>query len=165
MWTCIKCSQQNEDQYTVCPHCGASRSVGRFGTPQTPRNAAAYSAPVQNNIPVPPAPQQAPQVQYVADFSHVRAGKGYMVFGALLSLLSAAFVIVLAVLRHADWADALDALLRPARAEGEKIPFLVNYLLYALLALLAALTAALPGLWTLGLGKLLRRLNRMEELL
>lgn len=33
------------------------------------------------------------------------------------------------------------------------------------LALAAAAIAALPGLWTLGLGKALRRLNRMEELL
>ena len=29
----------------------------------------------------------------------------------------------------------------------------------------AALLASLPGLWTVGLGKALRRLNRMEELI
>ena len=29
----------------------------------------------------------------------------------------------------------------------------------------AALLSSLPGIWTVGLGKALRRLNRMEELL
>ena len=38
-------------------------------------------------------------------------------------------------------------------------------ILYWALAVAAALLSSLPGLWTVGLGKALRRLNRMEELL
>ena len=61
MWTCIKCNAVNEDTYTICPKCGAARSAGRFcsGNAAPARNAAAYTAPVQQRAmpraPVPPA--------------------------------------------------------------------------------------------------------------
>lgn len=158
----------NDDQYTTCQHCGAARSAGRFGSTQPPRNSAAYAAAPQAvpaAVHVEPSPQQVPQTQYVPDFSHVRAGKGFMALGAVLAALLFAFVAALAVLRHAEWSRALYDLLAPAHEADANVPFAVSYLLYGLLALLAALLAALPGLWTLGIGKALRRLNRMEELL
>ena len=168
MWTCIKCGHTNDDQHTTCQHCGAVRSAGRFGSAQPPRNSAAYAVSQQAShaaVHVEPTPQQMPQAQYVPDFTHVRAGKGFMALGAVLAILLAVLTVGLAVLRHDDWARALRDLLLPAQAQNAEIPFVINYLLYGLLTLLAALLAALPGLWTLGLGKMLRRLNRMEELL
>lgn len=165
MWTCIKCGQANEDQVTVCTACGASRSAGRFGSGQAPKNAAAYSAMPHQNAPSPASPHPAPQTQYVPDFSHVRAGKGFMVVGTLLALVLPVLVILFSILMHESWTDALDGFLHAARAEGETPSFWVSYLLYGFLAIVAALFAALPGLWTLGLGKMLRRLSRMEELL
>lgn len=52
MWTCIKCNAVNEDTYTICPKCGAARSAGRFGSGNAApaRNAAAYTAPVQQRV-------------------------------------------------------------------------------------------------------------------
>lgn len=145
MWTCVKCKQNVDDRLTACPYCGASRSAGRF------------SKEIQ--------PQQTPQAQYTPDFEHVRAGRGFMVLGAVLAVALPVVWVILAVLRHSVWAEELCALLNPARVKGEALPFAVSYLLYGVLTLVIGLAAALPGLWTVGLGKLLRRLNRMEELL
>jgi len=175
MWNCNKCGNTNDDQYTICPRCGAAKGAGRFGTQQSGvKNAAAYpTAPRQNAQPsgqpaVRPEgvvqPQQLPQAQYVPDFAHVKAGKGFMLLGVLLALLLPLTLIALAALRHGDWAAALNGLILPEKA-AEAPAFWIKYPLYILLTLLAALLSSLPGLWTLGLGKALRRLNRMEELL
>lgn len=144
MWTCVKCHQSVDDRLAVCPHCGAARSAGRF------------SKEIQ--------PQQIPQAQYTPDFDHVRAGRGFMLFGAVLAVLLPAVVVFAAVLCRNGWLAELYHLLYPDAAMAELGDLKTN-LLYWALAVAAALLASLPGLWTAGLGKALRRLNRMEELL
>ena len=103
MWTCIKCNAVNEDTYTICPKCGAARSAGRFGSGNAApaRNAAAYTAPVQQRVmpsgePAVPAHANvvAPQTAYYADFSHVRAGRGFMLLGRVLAIVMAVSLIL-----------------------------------------------------------------------
>ena len=105
MWTCIKCNAVNEDTYTICPKCGAARSAGRFGSGNAApaRNAAAYTAPVQQRVmpsgePAAPAHANAvaPQTAYYADFSHVRAGRGFMLLGRVLAIVMAVLTLLLA---------------------------------------------------------------------
>ena len=62
MWTCIKCNAVNEDIYTICPKCGASRSAGRFGS-ATPAKTVPYPAETKPQQPAEPAP--APEPTYV----------------------------------------------------------------------------------------------------
>lgn len=144
MWTCVRCKQSVDDQLAVCPHCGAARSAGRF------------SKDIQ--------PKQIPQAQYTPDFAHVRAGRGYTVFGTLLAVLLPAVVLLAAILCRNGWIGALYHLLNPEATMAELNDGKANLLYWALTAA-AILLASLPGLWTVGLGKALRRLNRMEELL
>ena len=144
MWTCVRCKQNVDDRLSVCPHCGAARSAGRF----------------RKDI----QPQQIPQAQYTPDFDHVRAGRGFMVWGTLLSILLPAITLLAAALCRGGWIGNLYMLLNPDAIAAESGDLKTN-LLYWALAAAAALLASLPGLWTIGLGKALRRLNRMEELL
>ena len=144
MWTCVKCHQNVNDHLAVCPHCGAARSAGRF------------SKEIQ--------PQQTPQALYTPDFEHVRAGRGFMLFGAFLAVLLPSVVILAALLCKNSWIGSLYSLLTPEAVMAELGDVRTNILYWAL-AVAAALLSSLPGLWTVGLGKALRRLNRMEELL
>jgi len=144
MWTCVKCKQPVDDQYTVCPHCGASRSAGRF------------SRGIR--------PQQTPQAQYTPDFSHVKAGKGFMLLGICLIILLPALTIMAAVIFHDSWILPLSKALHPNDLGFDLTDFKTN-VLYVAFTAGAVLLSALPGVHTLFLGKLLRRLNRMEELL
>ena len=142
MWTCIKCRQSVEDQYAVCPHCGAARSAGRF------------SRGIQ--------PGQTPRAQYTPDYAPVRAGHGFMAFGTLLTLLIPAAVILLAVISRKHWVAQIYRCLYPD-ALGAELSHFKSNLIYWLLAAAAALTGTLPGLFTLGIGKVLRRLGRIED--
>lgn len=178
MWTCPKCNAVNEEIYTVCTKCGASRSAGRFGSAinTPPKNSAAYAAPLVKpaqpdlTAPPPPPPQrpaasyaaEAQQVQYVPDFSHVHAGAGFMALGAVLCALLPALVLLLAWRQH----DVLSpVLLRLFFKNAADVAKALGAAVYAALTATAMLIAALPGVFTLGLGKALRRLARMEELL
>lgn len=142
MWTCVKCHQDVEDQYAVCPHCGASRSAGRF------------SRGVQ--------PRQIPRAQYVPEAGPVRAGSGFILFGALLTLLIPAAVLLLAVISRKSLIPDIYHFLYPEEPGAEIGNFTAN-LLYWLLAAACALAGALPGLWTVGIGKILRRLRKIEN--
>ena len=144
MWTCVRCKQTVDDRLAVCPHCGAARSAGRF------------SKEIQ--------PQQTPQAQYAPDFGHVRAGRGFMIFGAILAVLLPAVAILAAILCRNGWIGELYRLMNPDAAIAELSDGKTN-LLYWALTIAAALLSSLPGIWTMGLGKALRRLHRMEELL
>ena len=143
MWICVKCRESVEDQYTVCPHCGAARSAGRF------------SREVQ--------PRQTPKAQYVPEQAPSRSGRGFIALGSILAALLFFAFLAAAVFRHAQWADALFLFLRPAAAESETPGVLIGYVLYGALSLLGAFLAALPGLWTVGLGKMLRKLGKIEK--
>ena len=142
MWTCVKCHQSVDDQYTACPHCGAARSAGRF------------SRGVQ--------PRQTPMAQYTPDRSPIRAGRGYMVFGSLLTVLIPAALLLLAMIFRKSLLPDIYRYLYPEEVGIELSNFKSN-LLYWILAGAAALTGTLPGLWTVGIGKALRRLARLEE--
>lgn len=144
MWTCVKCKQAVDDRLAVCPHCGASRSAGRF------------SREVQ--------PQQLPQAQYALDFAHVRAGRGFMIFGTALAVLLPAVLLTAAALCRQSWVASLSRALYPDALASAPDGAKANAL-YWLIAVSAALLSSLPGLWTVGLGRILRRLGRMEELL
>ncbi len=166
MWTCIKCGAPVEDAYTICPQCSASKSAGRFGAVNPPRNASSYAAPVPPSPPPveKPVPTAAPALQtvYTPDFSHVHSGRFLMIAGTLLSVMLPLVVLLLAWRQHTVLSGALLSLFF---ADPASLPGYVSLPIYVVLALLAALLSALPGFWTLGLGKALRRLHRMEELL
>lgn len=165
MWNCIKCNTIVEDGYTTCPHCGAPKSAGRFGNTAPVRPAAAYTMPAQNapqSAPRPAPAEVAAQPLYMPDFSHVHAGRGLMFAGSLLAILLPLLVLLLAWRQY----DAISSFLLPLFfADAAALSNWVRYPVYIVLALLAALVSALPGLWTQSLGKALRRLARMEELL
>lgn len=144
MWTCVKCNHAVDDRLAVCPHCGASRSAGRF------------SREIQ--------PRQTPQAQYIPDFAHVRAGKGFMLFGTALAVLLPIVILATAVLCRRGWIGGLYQALNPDALTAEAPDTKAN-VLYWLLSACAAALSSLPGLWTVGLGRMLRRLGRMEELL
>ena len=90
MWSCNKCHAVNEDLYTICPKCGASRSAGRFGSAAQPivRNAA---APAPENKP--PQPKSTPEVAapsvayYEPDLSKIHAGRSVRILGRILIIL------------------------------------------------------------------------------
>lgn len=138
MWTCIKCQQPVDDQLTVCPHCGAPRSAGRF------------SKGIQ--------PGQTPMAQYTPDYSHIRAGRGFMAFGALLTLLIPAVVLLLAIVTRKNWTGQIYQLMHPEALDDTKAS-----IIYWICAAAGMLLATLPGLGMVGLGKTLRRLGRIED--
>lgn len=142
MWTCVKCHQNVEEQYSVCPHCGAARSAGRF------------SRGIQ--------PRQTPGAQYMPDHAPVRAGRGFMAFGTLLALLVPSAVVLLAIISRKHWVAGIYQFLYPEELGAELSNFKAN-LLYWFIAAAAVLAGILPGIWTIGMGKILRRLSRMED--
>ena len=140
MWTCVKCRQSVDDQYAGCPHCGAARSAGRF------------SRGVQ--------PGQTPKADYSPEYARVRAGRGFLILGALLMLLIPAAVILIAVIGRKQWISDIYRFLYPSELGVETNSFKAN-LLYWLIAAVASLAGTLPGAWTIGIGKILRKLGRM----
>ena len=166
MWTCIKCTAVNEDIYTICPKCGASRSAGRFGSASTAK-APVYSPPIESKpaekAPSPAATAAAPAAHvYIPQPDKVRAGGGMRFLGRVLAMLLPLIVAFFAYLKFNAYTLQLSILVYGSVLKPLPIPIIV---LYVLLALSAALLASLPGLWTLSVGKLLLRFARMEELL
>ena len=142
MWTCVKCHQSVEDQYSVCPHCGAARSAGRF------------SRGVQ--------PGQTPKAQYLPDYAPIRAGRGFMFIGTLLAFLIPAVIVLLAAISRKRWVAEIYRFLYPEEL-GVALSNFKSNLLYWIMAAAAALAGMLPGLWTVGIGKILRRLGKLED--
>lgn len=143
MWICTKCGFSNADNNAVCDQCGARRSAGRF------------SRSIQ--------PKQTPRAQYVPDFSHVRSGKGLIITGMTCSLIFPAVIIVLALLFRDKITVFMEKLLFSDISATKTDEIKLN-ILYWVLSVCIAAAASLPGLCTAGIGKLLRRLNRIEEL-
>ena len=85
-----------------------------------------------------------------------------MLLGRVLAIVMAVLTLLLAWRQYDAVSAAVLGLIFDDLAA---LSAFVKLLIYIPLALAAAAIAALPGLWTLGLGKALRRLNRMEELL
>ena len=85
-----------------------------------------------------------------------------MLLGRVLAIVMSALTLLLAWRQYDAVSAAVLGLIFDDLAA---LSAFVKLLIYIPLALAAAAIAALPGLWTLGLGKALRRLNRMEELL
>lgn len=147
MWQCIKCGQNNDDRVNICPHCGAARSAGRFASTQGMQNTSVSSV-------------SAP---YTPDLEHAKDGKLFRFIGLILTILLPAIVLVLAIVKHDAFLSSLYEWLLGSDA-ADSVPFWCHAF-YVILSFAALLVAALPGLWTLCLGKALRRLHRMEELL
>lgn len=142
MWTCVKCGQTVDDSQTVCPHCGASRSAGRF------------SRGIQA--------RQTPRAQYVPEAAPVKAGRGFLILGSLLALLLPTLTIALAVILRHDLTGQIYHALHPDELTIVNSDTAANVLYWALAAG-AALLSALPGIGTAGIGKMLRRLARIEQ--
>lgn len=173
MWTCNKCNTVHEDLYSSCPKCGASRSAGRFAS-APPAKPAAYAAPpaeprimqrpaAQEPAPAAvPVPRPAPQATYIPNLDKVHAGGGMRFVGVVLAILLPVITGVIAYFKYDQLCPLLCGLFFE-HPESE-IPALLAGI-YIVFALVAALLTALPGLWTLAIGKMLRRFARMEELL
>lgn len=142
MWTCSKCRQSNDDRSTICAHCGAARSAGRF------------SQGVQ--------PRQTPMAQYTPSGSPSRAGTGYMLFGALLTVLIPVALLLLSIFTRKHWIQELYLAMNPS-ASGIPLDDFKTNLIYWCASAVCMLAATLPGLWTIGIGKALRRLARVED--
>lgn len=170
MWTCSKCHAVSEDLYTICPKCGASRSAGRFGSSAQPAvRSVCAPAPEDKQMPPKNSPEisaqtpAAPAAYYEPDLSKVQAGRGVRISGRILIVLLP--LITLAYFA-AQYNRSLFASVRLAFfSDAEKLPAFVPIIPYILIAFAAALISALPGVWTLSIGKILKRLARMEELL
>ena len=147
MWQCIKCGQSNDDLVNICPHCGAARSVGRFASTKGMQNTSVSSA----------------SALYPPDLEHAKDGKLFRFIGLILTIFLPAIVLVLAIVKHDAFLSNLYEWLLGSDA-ADSVPFWCHAL-YVILSFTALLIATLPGLWTFGLGKALRRLHRMEELL
>lgn len=166
MWTCIKCNAVNEDLYTICPKCGASRSAGRFGsatpvkTMPYPQAAEQKAAPAEQKAA--PVPQLPPPQEYIPQPDKVRAGGGVRFFGRLLMFILPLLTAFLAYLKADTYMVQLTILLYGSATAENKILLIA---IYAVFALGAVLLSILPGLWTLAIGKLMLRFARMEELL
>ena len=165
MWTCTKCNTVNEDLYTICPKCGASRSAGRFGSSSQPQvkstavQPAAAAKPAEQ--PAKPVPA-APPAYYTPDLSKVHAGRCVRLLGRILAVLLPLVCIMYFIAQYESLHAKLISSFLPASITP---PSFVTLVLYIIIAAAAALLSALPGVWTLSLGKALHRLARMEELL
>ena len=144
MWTCTKCGFSNADNNTVCDQCGARRSAGRF------------SRSIQ--------PKQTPRAQYVPDFSHVRSGKAFIITGMTCAFIFPAVIIVLSLLCRDKITASIEKLLFSDISVTKADEIKLN-ILYWIVSVCIAAASSLPGLCTAGIGKLLRRLNRIEELI
>lgn len=171
MWTCIKCNAVNEDLYTICPKCGASRSAGRFGS-AAPVKTVPYPQPAEQK-PQPvekkpaPVPQSPPVQEYIPQPDKVRAGGGVRFFGRLLMILLPLVTIAAAVLLFNTYLPQISVYLNLGTnlTDPNSSISWIAVAVYILLSLCAVLLSMLPGLWTLAIGKLLLRFARMEELL
>lgn len=166
MWNCTKCNTVNEDLYPICPKCGASRGVGRFGSAAPVKNASfPQETPAQprpnDTAPKTAAPAPVQQL-YVPQPDKVRAGGGVRFFGRLLMLLFPLLTALVCYLKFDGYLIQLSVLLFGSAATEASVPLIAVYVLFSLGAVLLSL---LPGVWTLAIGKLLLRFARMEELL
>ncbi len=169
MWNCIKCNAVNEDLYTICPKCGASRSAGRFGS-AAPVKTMAYPQPADNKPAEPkaaPVPAPPPPQEYIPQPDNVRAGGGVRFFGRLLMIVLPLFTIAAAVLLFNTYLPLLSVYLNLGTnlTDPNSSVSWIAVVAYALISLVCTLLSLLPGLWTLALGKLMLRFARMEELL
>ena len=170
MWICSKCSSTNDDRSITCPNCGAARSAGRFTANSTfAVRDAGCSTPSRQPI----VSENASDAQkfcnaasqpddYYADFSNVHAGRGFMILGMIIAILSALLTLLLAWRQYRVISVAVLGLFF---SDLTAVADWIKLTLYIPLSLIAGVIAALPGLWTIGLGKALHRLKRMEELL
>lgn len=171
MWNCIKCNAVNEDLYTICPKCGASRSAGRFGS-ATPVKTMAYPQPAeQKPKPAEPKPapvqQMPPPQEYIPQPDKVRAGGGVRFFGRLLMIVLPLLTLAAAVMMFNIYLPQLNVLLNLSTnlTDPNSSISWISVAAYCLIALGAVLLSILPGLWTLAIGKMMLRFARMEELL
>lgn len=171
MWNCIKCTAVNEDLYTICPKCGASRSAGRFGS-AAPVKTVPYPQPVEQK-PRPAEQKTAPVAQapvpqeYIPQPDKVRAGGGVRFFGRLLMIVLPLITLAAAVMMFNTYLPQLSSLLKLSGhlTDPNSSISWIAVVAYILIALSAVLLSILPGLWTLAIGKMLLRFARMEELL
>ncbi len=170
MWICGKCNSTNDDRSITCPNCGAARSAGRFtaNSASSAHNTAACVMPQQPMIPSNASDGQPSRnvfsqpADYYADFSNVHAGRGFMILGIIIAILSALLTLLLAWRQYRVISAAVLGLFF---SDLTAVADWIKLAIYIPLSLISAAIAALPGLWTVGLGKALHRLNRMEELL
>lgn len=168
MWTCLKCNAVNEDLYPSCPKCGASRSAGRFSAtgasrPEMHISEPIQAAPAQNDTSSDVhSPRPIPQTYAMPDLSKARDGFMVRLAGRVLMLLLPLIVVWYCIVQYSEMSSVL---LRTFFKQPDSLSAWIAVPAYVFFTVCAALLAALPGLWTLAVGKILRRLSRMEALL
>ena len=155
MWICPRCNAENREANVACDSCGATRSVGRFGSAPPRRPAAAPSPRVS------PAPARDPREQeftnsavrneYTKPDMDVRARPvrhPALTLAKLLGiLLCTALPLLVAVLlwRQYDvYRPVMESLLLL-----EDAPAWLGTACYIVIGLIQTLVALAPGLWTL----------------
>lgn len=107
-------------------HCACAAAGHALGEPAAPAHANVV----------------APQTAYYADFSHVRAGRGFMLLGRVLAIVMAVLTLLLAWRQYDAVSAAVLGLIFDDLAA---LSAFVKLLIYIPLALAAAAIAALPG--------------------
>lgn len=185
MWICNRCQTRNREGDIRCIQCSAPRSGRRFGAgtvvetpsvsgtaPKEARSPQVHAAPLTSGSK--PAPQQKPAAALMAEKSISRprpkrpgngAARCLSATGLTLAIMLPALLIYLAISHYAALSPQLNILLFPAPAAQLMVsaaPALspaLSMVVYVLATALAALLCLLPGLFALGLGKLLIRLT------
>ena len=168
MWTCLKCNAVNEDLYPCCPKCGAGKSAGRFGVCASSRPAVYTQRPAEAK---PAAPEPAPEAPPAApvpvlyeepDLSKAKDGGMVRFIGRMLMILLPLVTVCWFIAQFSTLSVTLSGAFFK---NAEDLSPFIRIPVYVLLAACAALVSALPGLWTLSVGKILNRLARAEALL
>lgn len=142
MWTCTKCNFANKNEDTVCEKCGAVKSAGRF----------ARSAQLL----------QSSHTRYLPAAAEIKGGNGFCLWGAIMAVLFPLLLIFLFILFRTELNAAVRDLFFSNIPEQETADYKIRILYWAICVMVSMLSS-LPGIWTFGIGKILRRLSRMER--
>jgi hypothetical protein len=177
MWICNRCQTKNREGETRCIQCSAPRSARRFGAGTVVETPSVTGVPVKQEIRSPQvhtAPVQraaAPQAENkpASRPRPKRPGNGaarwLSALGIILALLLPALLIYLAISHYAALSPQFNSLLFPARNAQLTVSAVqttspaLSAAVYVLATALAAMLCALPGLFAMGLGRLLIRLT------
>jgi hypothetical protein len=183
MWICNRCQTKNREGETRCIQCSAPRSARRFGAGTVVETPSVTGAPVKQeqeirSPQVHTAPMQraaAPQAEKkpASRPRPKRPGNGaarwLSALGIILALLLPALLIYLAISHYAALSPQLNSLLFPAPAVQLTVSTVqtpspaLGLAVYTLATALAAMLCMLPGLYAMGLGRLLIRLTPSQS--
>jgi hypothetical protein len=181
MWICNRCQTKNREGETRCIQCSAPRSARRFGAGTVVETLSVTGAPAKQEIRSPQV-QTAPLQRAAAPQAEEKpasrprprrpgngAARWLSALGLVLAVLLPALLIYLAITHYAALSPQLNSLLFPAPAAQLTVSAVqtpsssLSEAVYVLATALAAMLCTLPGLFAMGLGRLLIRLTPSQS--